>query len=112
MGKVTSVEAELSAIATGIELACQEQCKHIVVFTDSIAQAMKSIDPSAHSGQQDSLRVCCAMRCWYRQDPHRRIEFVWTPSHMKWEIHKQVHDYLPEMPRVPGRELRKLTWLL
>ena len=61
VGKVTSVEAELSAIATGIELACQEQCRNIVVFTDSMVQAMKSIDLSAYSRQQDSLCVCRAM---------------------------------------------------
>ena len=112
MGKVTSVEAELSAIATGIELACQETCKRIVVFTDSIAQAMKSIDPSTHSGQHDSLRTCRAMRRWYGADPDRRIDFVWTPSRMRWQIHKQVHDYLHEMPRVPGRELKQSTRLL
>ena len=31
---------------------------------------------------------------------------------MSWEIHKQVHNYLHEMPKIPGRELRKSTQLL
>ena len=106
VGRVTSAEAELAAICTGVEVAVRLQSTRIIIFTDSIAQARRAVDPSAHSGQPDSLRACRALRMWFGQGTARHITFVWVPSKLEWGPHHEAHKYLREFPLIPGRELR------
>ncbi|CAA7261897.1 unnamed protein product [Cyclocybe aegerita] len=61
-GRVTAPDVELNAIVCAVCLAVkQENCQHIMVFTDSMGSAHKAVDPSIHSGQAFSLSVCHAL---------------------------------------------------
>ncbi|CAA7261896.1 unnamed protein product [Cyclocybe aegerita] len=54
--QVTAPDVELNAIVCAVCLAVkQENCQHIMVFTDSMGSAHKAVDPSIHSGQAFSL---------------------------------------------------------
>ena len=57
-GRVTAPDAELFAIRAAVVKACSlPDCDSITVFTDSMASARRSVNPSVHSGQGHSLAV-------------------------------------------------------
>ena len=62
------------------------------------------MDPSLHAGQAHSLAVIRAVEPWLRQDANRRLEFVYVPSKLGWGIHKEAHESLRALPRIPGNE--------
>ena len=65
-----------------IVLALQQpNCDRVVIFTDSMQQARRSVDPSLHTGQAHSLAVVWVLRLWLQQDANRYIEFIYTLSH-------------------------------
>ena len=97
-------EAELHAIRSGLVIALQmEEVEKIVVFTDSIQQARRVVDPSVHPGQAHSLAVLRSLEPWLRGNKGRLLQFVYVPSSIGWGVHKEAHDSLKELPRIPGR---------
>ncbi|RXW14341.1 hypothetical protein EST38_g11516 [Candolleomyces aberdarensis] len=65
-GRVLSACAELFVIWSAVVRAVMlEGCECIIIFTDSMAAARRSVDPSVHSGQAHSLAVCKALSRWF-----------------------------------------------
>ncbi|RXW13928.1 hypothetical protein EST38_g11928 [Candolleomyces aberdarensis] len=100
-GRVLSACAELFAIRSAITRATMlEGCSRIIIFTDSMAAARRSVDPSVHSGQAHSLAVCKALGEWFSNGEDRSLEFISAPSKLKWGIHHQAHVACRSLPPV------------
>ncbi|KAF9258716.1 hypothetical protein L218DRAFT_1004637 [Marasmius fiardii PR-910] len=95
-GRVTAPDAELTSIRFAVEYLVMRNfdCDRIVVFTDSIAAAKRSVDPSIHSGQVDSLVVCKHLTAWLSKSVHHSILFVEVPSKAEWGIHFETHQFV------------------
>ena len=103
-GKVLASEAELYAIRSGVNVALrQPDVEKVVVFTDSMQQARRAVDPSVHAGQAHSLSIIRCLQPWLQESADHVIEFVYVPSKLGWGVHKKAHDCLKELPRIPGR---------
>jgi hypothetical protein len=101
-GKVLSADAELFAIRMAVTKAVMlETSNRIVVFTDSIASARRAVNPSVHSGQVHSLAVCKALTTWLSETEDRTIEFVQTPSKLKWGLQYTAHECARNLPPIP-----------
>ncbi|RXW14339.1 hypothetical protein EST38_g11512 [Candolleomyces aberdarensis] len=100
-GRVLSACAELFAIRSAIVRATLlEDCDHIIVFTDSMAAARRAVDPSVHSGQAHSLAVCKTLSEWFADKASRSLEFIETPSKLKWGLQQQAHSAARSLPPV------------
>ncbi|RXW14700.1 hypothetical protein EST38_g11152 [Candolleomyces aberdarensis] len=107
-GRVLSACAELFAIRSAIIRATMlEGCSRIIIFTDSMAAARRSVDPSVHSGQAHSLAVCKALGEWFSNGEDRSLEFIGAPSKLKWGIHHQAHVASRSLPPIPGTGVLK-----
>ena len=60
-GRITAPDAELFAIRLGISKATSMDIECIILITDSLGSARRSVDPSVYSGQAHSLAVCSAL---------------------------------------------------
>ena len=60
-GRTTALDAELFAIRLGVSKATSMDIEHIILITDSLDSARRSVDPSVHSGQAHSLAVCSVL---------------------------------------------------
>ena len=76
------------------------KCDRIYVFTDSLAAARRSVDPSTHAGQAHSLAVCAALEEWLSAKEGRSITFVKVPSRLEWNIHQEAHAFATGLPPV------------
>ena len=56
-GKITAPDTELFAIRLGISKATSMDIEHIILITDSLGFARRSVDHSVHSGQAYSLAI-------------------------------------------------------
>jgi hypothetical protein len=102
-GRVLSTDAELFAIRSAVSKAtAMEGCERIVIFTDSLAMARRVVDPTVHSGQEHSLDACKTLRTWLSVRCERRIDFVETPSKLKWGLQHRAHDHARSLPPVPA----------
>ncbi|TEB20215.1 hypothetical protein FA13DRAFT_1801198 [Coprinellus micaceus] len=78
-GRVLSSDAELFAIRSAVSKAtAMEGCERIVIFTHSLAMARRVVDPA------------------------RRINFVETPSKLKWGLQHRAHERARSLPPVPA----------
>jgi hypothetical protein len=102
-GHVLASDVELFAIRAAVCKATGfANCDRIVLFTDSIGMAKRVVDPSIHSGQAHSLAVCKALNTWLSVSPDRRVDFVETPSKLKWGIQHAAHLRARSLPPVPA----------
>jgi hypothetical protein len=100
-GRVLASDAELFAIRAAVCKATGfVNCDRIVLFTDSIGMAKRAVDPSIHSGQAHSLAVCKALNTWLSVSPDRRVDFIETPSKLKWGIQHAAHLRARSLPPV------------
>ena len=60
-GRPTAPDAELFAIRLGVSKATSMDIECIILITDSLGSARRSVDPSVHSGQAHSLAICSAL---------------------------------------------------
>ncbi|KAF9471849.1 hypothetical protein BDN70DRAFT_901010 [Pholiota conissans] len=81
----------------------QPDCKRIVVFTDHLASARQSVDPSVHSSQGHSLAVCRTLAPWLEESPDHKIEFIQVFSQIQWDFHQAAHDFCRDLPPIQGR---------
>ncbi|KDR64983.1 hypothetical protein GALMADRAFT_82438, partial [Galerina marginata CBS 339.88] len=93
VGRTTAPDAEQSAICRAIEGAVKRPCRHIAIFTDSIASAKRALDTSLHSSQSHSLRACKVLETWLEDDPLRWISFHFVPTKLKWRYQHLAHNY-------------------
>ncbi|KAF9267614.1 hypothetical protein L218DRAFT_995189 [Marasmius fiardii PR-910] len=101
-GRVTAPNAELTSIRFVVEYLISRKfdCNRIVIFTDSIAAVKRAVDPSAHSGQADSLVVCKHLTAWLSESVDHSILFVEVPSKAEWGIHFEAHQFVRDLPSV------------
>ena len=59
--RTTAPDAELFAIRLDVPKATSMDIECIILITDSLGSARRSVDPSVHSGQAYSLAVCSAL---------------------------------------------------
>ena len=91
-GRVLSSDAELLAIRMAVGRATAlEDCDRIAIFTDSLAMAKRAVDPGIHSGQAFSLATCKALHTWFAAKADRRVDFIETPSKLKWGLQHRAH---------------------
>ncbi|KAJ2926390.1 hypothetical protein H1R20_g10713, partial [Candolleomyces eurysporus] len=101
-GKTTSACAELFAIrAAVVRATILNGCDHIIVFTNSMSSARRSVDPSVHSGQAHSLAVCKALNQWLSEGEDRYIEFIGTLSKLEWGVQHKAHRAARSLPPIP-----------
>ena len=91
-GRTTASDAELFAIRLGVSKATSIDIEHIILITDSLGSARRSVDPSVHSGQAHSLAVCSAFRSFFCSSSSYRIEVWDCPSNTEWSLHQMVHN--------------------
>ena len=60
-GRTTAPNAKLFAIRLGVSKATSMDIERIILITDSLGSARRSVNPSVHSGQAHSLVVCSAL---------------------------------------------------
>jgi len=65
---------------------------HIILITDSLGSARRSVDLSVHSGQAHSLAVCSALRSFFCSGSSHRIEFWDCLSNAEWSLYQMVHN--------------------
>jgi hypothetical protein len=107
VGSCTAPDAELHAISRGVRDAIEVAgVRHVVVFTDSIWMARRSVDPSPHSNQSASLDLCRALFPWLAGDPRQHISFYQVPSALAWPFHLEAHEYCRALKVPHGRHLR------
>ncbi|RXW11866.1 hypothetical protein EST38_g13991 [Candolleomyces aberdarensis] len=75
-------------------------CEHLIIFTDWMAAARRSVDLSVHSGQAHSLAVCKALSKWFSRGGDHSLEFIGTPSKLEWGIYHQAHVVLRSLPPI------------
>ncbi|KDR84711.1 hypothetical protein GALMADRAFT_131510 [Galerina marginata CBS 339.88] len=93
VGRTTAPDAEQSAICRAIEGTVKHPCRHIAIFTDSIASAKRALDTSLHSSQSHLLRACKVLKTWLEDDPLRWISFHFVPTKLKWRYQHMAHNY-------------------
>ena len=91
-GRTTTPDTELFAIRLGVSKATSMDIERIILITDSLGSARRSVDPSVHSGQAHSLAVCSALRLFFCSGSSHRIEFWDCPSNAEWSLHQLVHN--------------------
>ena len=74
-GRTTAPDAELFAIRLGVSKATSMDIERIILITDSLGSARRSVDPSVHSRQAHSLAVCSALQLFFCSGSSHRIEF-------------------------------------
>jgi len=90
---VTSIEAELMAIRTGIIPAMEIDNIHdITVITDSITAARKILKSKVDSLQNMFIPLAAAVKTFLSKDGSNKIRFWYYPSRAKWPRHKLVDD--------------------
>ena len=91
-GRTTAPDAELFAIRLGVSKATSIDIEHIILITDSLESARRSVDPSVHSGQAYSLAVCSALQLFFCSGSSHKIKFWDCPSNAEWSLHQMVHN--------------------
>jgi len=64
----------------------------IILITDSLSSARRSVDPLVHSRQAYSLAVCSALRSFFCSGSSHRIKFWNCPSNAEWSLYQIVHN--------------------
>jgi len=105
---VTSIEAELMAIRTGIIPAMEIDNIHdITVITDSITAARKILKSKVNSLQNMFIPLAAAVKTFLSKDGSNKIRFWYYPSRAKWPRHKLVDDQVKASsctPIFPSKE--------
>ena len=91
-GRTTAPDAELFAIRLGVFKATSMDIERIILITDSLDSARRSVDPSVYFGQAHSLAVCSALQSFCCSGSSHRIEFWDCPSNAEWSLHQMVHN--------------------
>jgi len=90
---VTSVEAELMAIHTGLIPAIERDNIHdIIVITDSIATAKKILESKVDPLQNIFIPIASAIKTYLKKNGRNKIHFWYCPSRAKWPRHQLVND--------------------
>ncbi|KDR77365.1 hypothetical protein GALMADRAFT_139348 [Galerina marginata CBS 339.88] len=93
VGRTTTPDMGQLAICCAIEGTVNHPCRHIAIFTDSIASVKRALDTSLHSSQSHSLRVCKVLETWLEDDLLHWISFHFVPTKLKWRYQHMVHNY-------------------
>ena len=72
-GRTTAHNAKLFAIRLDVSKITSMDIEHIILITDSLGLARRSVDPSVHSGQAYSLVVYSALRLFFCSSSSYRI---------------------------------------
>ena len=91
-GRTTAPDTELFAIRLGVSKATSMDIERIILITDSLGSARRSVDPSVHSGQAHSLTVCSVLQSFFCSGSSHRIKFWDCPSNAEWSLHQMVHN--------------------
>jgi len=90
---VTSIEAKLMAIRTGLIPVMERDNIHdIIIITDSIAAARKILESKVDSLQNIFIPIISTVDTFLRKDSRNKIHFWYCPSKAKWPRHQLVND--------------------
>jgi len=64
-GQTTALDAELFVIRLGINKAASMNIECIILITDSLGSAQKTVDSSMYSEQAHLLAVCFVLRSFF-----------------------------------------------
>jgi len=103
IGRATALDAELFAIRLGVVKATSFDVKRIVIITDSLTAARRTVDASVHSGQAHSLAIVQALRAFFTNHPDRSIHFCDCPSKAQWSLHFLAHKDATSTKIAAGR---------
>ena len=99
---VTSIEAELMAIRTGLISAMEKDNIHdIIVITDSITMAKKILESRVDPLQNIVIPIASAIKTYLKKDGRNKIHFWYYPSRAKWPRHQLVNDQVKASECVP-----------
>jgi len=105
---ITSIEAELMAIRTGLTPAMEIDGVHdITVITDSITVAKKILESKVDPLQNMFIPLASAIKTFLNKDGRNKIRFWYCPSKAEWPRHKLVDDQVKASsctPTFPSKE--------
>jgi len=64
----------------------------IILITDSLDSARKTVDLSVYSKQAHFLAVCFVLRLFFSYGLNYRIKFWDCPSNVEWFLHQLVYN--------------------
>jgi len=105
---ITSIEAELMAICTGLIPAMEiDNIHNITVITDSIAAARKILEFKVDPLQNMFIPLASAVKTFLSKDGRNKIHFWYCPSKAEWPRHKLIDDQVKASsctPTFPSKE--------
>ena len=87
-----AIQCELFAIRLGVFKATSMDIECIILITDSLDSARRSVDLSVHSRQAHSLAVCSALWSFFCSGSSHRVKFWDCSSNAKWSLYQMVHN--------------------
>jgi len=73
--RTTASDAELFAIRLEVSKVTSIDIEHIIIITDSLGSAGKTVDPSVYSGQAYFLVICSILRLFFCSGLSHKINF-------------------------------------
>jgi len=105
---ITSLEAELMAIHTGLVPTMEiEDIHNITIITDSIAAAKKILKSKVDPLQNMFIPLASAIKTFFSKDSRNKINFWYCPSKAKWPRHQLVDNQVKTntcLPAFPSKE--------
>jgi ribonuclease HI len=95
-GLATSDDAELQAIAAGVDQAYDiglEDIHQVHLFSDSTNVLRLCMDTSHHSGQPASLAICRLLVPWLKQHANNTVHLHHITPGVELEDHQLVHTH-------------------
>ena len=90
--RTTIPDAELFAIRLGVSKATSMDIECIILTTDSLGSARKSVNLLVHSGQVHFLAVCSVLWLFFGSGSSHKIEFWDCPSKADCSLYQMVYN--------------------
>jgi len=90
--KTTAFDTKLFAIKLEVFKATSMYIEHIILITNSLGFARKTVDPLVHSVQAYSLAVCSVLRLFFCNSQGYQIKFWDYPNMVEWSFYQMVHN--------------------
>ena len=85
--RTTASDTELFCIRLEVSKTTSIDIEHIILITDSLGSARKTVDPSVHSGQAHYLTVHSVHRLFFCGSFDYKIKFWDFLSKTEWSLH-------------------------
>lgn len=112
-GQASPFDAEMAALANGIEAACAAagaDDTQLHIYTDNKAAIAKVINPNNGPGQMLAIQAARSVRTFLQANPCRKLHLHWCPAHCDIDANELVDklakkaSYQPQPPHISMTE--------